>query len=295
MDMTPVEQRPVQVEDAIQALRLAQPTQRLFIYLCKKDQQWPGKPIFERFEVIQQQVNISDLDFANALEELLAHRIATFSCAEDTSLHTTHIANRLRRKYIHGVLEEQRKLNVALVQFSWPNTILAVRAVWQRELGQEDQPESAMTGSVEVAASTPEAAASGGSTSYRLVFQDGKPTRVAEGDAPPPEPEPDVQSEMEPEKAQIGTRKAGWIYVLKAGRNYKIGKTITLNQRMAQLRIQLPEKPEIVHTIESNDIDWVERHWHKHFASKRRNGEWFRLTPDDVDELKAIKRMDVER
>ena len=55
--------------------------------------------------------------------------------------------------------------------------------------------------------------------------------------------------------------------------------------RYAQLKIQLPEKTELIHKILTNNIDYVEKHWHKWFASKRANGEWFGLDREDVAEL----------
>jgi hypothetical protein len=32
-------------------------------------------------------------------------------------------------------------------------------------------------------------------------------------------------------------------------------------------------------------VDYVEKHWHKRFASKRANGEWFALDGEDIDEF----------
>lgn len=97
-----------------------------------------------------------------------------------------------------------------------------------------------------------------------------------------------VESQESPE-----AKSDGWVYLLKVGKFYKIGKTIDLKSRMTQLKIQLPQKPDVVHTIQTNDIHWLERHWHHHFAAKRANGEWFGLKPDDVVEFTSVEEMNV--
>jgi hypothetical protein len=61
--------------------------------------------------------------------------------------------------------------------------------------------------------------------------------------------------------------------------------------RNAQLKIQLPEKPKMIHKIHTNNIDYVEKHWHKRFALKRANGEWFALDAEDVAEFVQCERM----
>jgi hypothetical protein len=72
---------------------------------------------------------------------------------------------------------------------------------------------------------------------------------------------------------------------------YKIGKTINIDQRVYQFGILFPEKPEVVHKIETNHIDYAETHWHKRFAHKRANGEWFGLGPADVEEFCRCSQM----
>lgn len=79
----------------------------------------------------------------------------------------------------------------------------------------------------------------------------------------------------------------GFVYLLKSGPHYKIGKAMSVTQRKRQLDIQLPERAEIVHRIKTDDPFGIEGYWHRRFASKRLNGEWFSLAPDDV---KAFRR-----
>lgn len=72
------------------------------------------------------------------------------------------------------------------------------------------------------------------------------------------------------------------VYLLKAGPYYKIGKAKDLDQRVKQIKLQLPYPVETLHSIETDDSIGIENYWHKRFACKRVNGEWFLLTDDDV-------------
>jgi hypothetical protein len=90
-------------------------------------------------------------------------------------------------------------------------------------------------------------------------------------------------------------RKYDWgvVYVLKAEGHphYKIGKTRQFTQRMSAFGIQLPFKVSLVHTLETDDIGWLERFLHKRFESKRVNGEWFLLNQDDICWLRIFRGM----
>jgi hypothetical protein len=85
----------------------------------------------------------------------------------------------------------------------------------------------------------------------------------------------------------------GYVYLLKHGsrREYKIGRTNNPIRREGELGIQFPEKSQPVHYIKTDDPAGVETYWHTRFASKRKEGEWFALTPDDVRAFKRWKRV----
>jgi hypothetical protein len=106
----------------------------------------------------------------------------------------------------------------------------------------------------------------------------------------PPEPLwPVVQPVPLPTTAE---KKSGVIYLAKSGENYKIGKTVDPEGRMRQLSIQLPEELVKVHEITTDDIDYLERHWHRYFSENRRNGEWFALSDDQVREFMRFRHVE---
>ena len=83
----------------------------------------------------------------------------------------------------------------------------------------------------------------------------------------------------------------GFVYLLKASRYFKVGRSSSFERRSRELAIQLPEKAETVHVIRTDDPIGIERYWHQRFESKRKNGEWFELTAQDVKAFKRRKFM----
>lgn len=74
----------------------------------------------------------------------------------------------------------------------------------------------------------------------------------------------------------------GHVYMQRHGRDYKIGRTSSLNKRGRQIQLELPQEVELVHSILTDDPPGVEAYWHNRFADKRTRGEWFKLTKADI-------------
>lgn len=84
---------------------------------------------------------------------------------------------------------------------------------------------------------------------------------------------------------------SGEVYLFKSGKYFKIGKTNNTVRRGNELRIQLPEKTDLIHSIKTDDPTGVELYWHKRFEEKRMNGEWFNLNSSDIKAFKAWRRI----
>ncbi len=85
--------------------------------------------------------------------------------------------------------------------------------------------------------------------------------------------------------------QVGVVYMVKAGRFYKVGRSNAVGRRQCELAIQLPEKATLIHSIATDDPPGIEGYWHRRFADRRRNGEWFELTAEDVAAFRRRKFM----
>jgi hypothetical protein len=83
----------------------------------------------------------------------------------------------------------------------------------------------------------------------------------------------------------------GYVYLIRSGRFHKIGHANDVGRRAYELRLQLPEKASIVHQIETDDPTGIEAYWHRRFADRRANGEWFRLSAADLAAFRSRKSM----
>ncbi len=103
---------------------------------------------------------------------------------------------------------------------------------------------------------------------------------------------PLIEDEKEVEEKNINVEtNIGFVYLMKSSKFYKIGRSNDADRRAYELRIQLPEKVEIIHKIKTDDPIGIEEYWHKRFREKRKNGEWFELTKQDIEIFKRRKFM----
>jgi Meiotically up-regulated gene 113 len=93
-----------------------------------------------------------------------------------------------------------------------------------------------------------------------------------------------------PDEANLDEKIKGYVYMLRSGRSYKIGKSIDPSRRFREVRLELPDETSQVHAIATDDPSGIEAYWHQRFASKRvRNTEFFSLTAEDVRAFKRRK------
>lgn len=80
----------------------------------------------------------------------------------------------------------------------------------------------------------------------------------------------------------------GTVYVVSDGRgHFKIGKTTNLEKRIQGLSCGLPFDLIVVHRYQTLTMSKEEARWHAFFSEKRVRGEWFLLSEQDIELIKA--------
>lgn len=100
-----------------------------------------------------------------------------------------------------------------------------------------------------------------------------------------------IDKKIETKKTIKDNSEIGYVYLMKSGRYYKIGRSSSVERRNYDLGIILPEEIKIIHKIETDDPVGIEGYWHNRFDKKRKKGEWFELSSIDVTAFKKWKRI----
>jgi hypothetical protein len=82
--------------------------------------------------------------------------------------------------------------------------------------------------------------------------------------------------------AMHGEENGGFVYLIKSPYGYKIGKTKNMKQRSQLFSVKLPFPIEIVHFGWFADYSAAEARYHRTYAHKRLEGEWFNLSEGDI-------------
>lgn len=97
------------------------------------------------------------------------------------------------------------------------------------------------------------------------------------------------QATLKTTKKPTRHEKPGFIYLVQSvSGHYKIGLTANPEHRGKTFGVQLPFEVEFICLIKTDNMQRLETELHERFADKRVNGEWFDLTPEDVEYIKGL-------
>ncbi len=106
-----------------------------------------------------------------------------------------------------------------------------------------------------------------------------------------------IQASNERAQKRLDARKVkakrfnteGYVYLIQSPTEaYKIGCTKNPKNRMKTFGVKLPFEVEYIALIKSDNHKQLESDLHETFEDKRIDGEWFALTPDDVEYIKGL-------
>jgi len=88
-------------------------------------------------------------------------------------------------------------------------------------------------------------------------------------------------------------KQFGYVYLMKSGTYYTIGKSDHTGRRSYEHERKLPEKIKIVHTIKTDDPFGVESYWGNRFMNKKTEtkGSWYKLNANDIRNFKRWKKI----
>ena len=83
----------------------------------------------------------------------------------------------------------------------------------------------------------------------------------------------------------------GSVYLMYDGELWKIGKELNIESRKKQLERQVGKKLELLHSIKSDDYSRAEAEMHFRYKHCRIRGEWFNLSPQELEAIHEIKTL----
>lgn len=93
---------------------------------------------------------------------------------------------------------------------------------------------------------------------------------------------------------RLPNESSGYVYILRGIDGwFKIGKAKDVSDRTAKVGILVPFATTLILTISTNNRHGLERELHNQFAHVRGNGEWFKLTENDLAWLKSLDGAEV--
>jgi hypothetical protein len=91
------------------------------------------------------------------------------------------------------------------------------------------------------------------------------------------------------ERTEKAKGDPGYVYFIEAGDYIKIGYTRSIKSRIIKMMTDVPMEPKTLH-LEPGTIK-QEKIFHRHFASIRARGEWFRKTAELLEFIEQRKRL----
>lgn len=77
-----------------------------------------------------------------------------------------------------------------------------------------------------------------------------------------------------------------FVYLMKLGKDYKIGWSNNPERREYDIGLKMPRKPKLLHKIKTDDPIGIEKYWHERFKDKNIRAEWFNLDQNDIQIFK---------
>lgn len=72
---------------------------------------------------------------------------------------------------------------------------------------------------------------------------------------------PSAIHEQQEDTKKTSKVNSGFVYLMKSGKHYKIGRTNSVGRREREFAIQIPVSPKTVHSIETDDPVGIEAYW----------------------------------